>query len=62
MKSTYIENTEKYLMSKKLPQKEFLELGVSDSFFRDNQDSPDHGTSQQMSDPSYIFALLFEKE
>lgn len=37
-KSTYVENTEKYLLSKKLPQKEFLELGVSDSFFKESAD------------------------
>jgi len=34
-KSLYIENTETYLKNTKLPQNDFIRLGVNESFFKD---------------------------
>lgn len=48
-KSSYIENTETYLQSKKLPQTEFIRLGVNESFFRE-----DDGNGQQTDELPHV--------
>ncbi len=53
-KSTYIENTENYLQKSKLPNNEFIKLGVNNEFFNEEEESirvvNDEGEEEQEPD------------